>query len=56
MSILTQTVSDDTTGVIAADVDLEIIFVETDSTGFLEEGPANLQTDIDEHLHSRGWC
>ena len=48
MKILTQTVSEDTTGVVVADVDLKIVFVVTDSSGTLEEAVAlHLQTFID---------
>ena len=36
MEILTQTVSDDTAGIEVAHVDLKIVFVVKDSTGFPE--------------------
>ena len=48
MKILTQTVSDDTTRVVVADVDLKIVFVVTDSSGTPEEAVSvHLQTVID---------
>ena len=46
MKILTQAVSDDTTGTQVADVDLKIVFVVTDASGHLE-GSVHLQTVID---------
>ena len=49
MTILAQTVSDETTGTGVGDVDLKIVFVVTDSSGTFE-GAVNLQTVIDFNI------